>query len=133
MIYLLCTKKACSRGDAESYQRLEQVAIELSDACADGEKIRVNKANAKMLETIESLGILKKMEALDDRHATNPMFRVMRHYMRMVVEMMAFIKSVRTGDWELHLTSVELFTKYFFSHDRLNYARMIPVYQAEMV
>ena len=31
--------------------------------------------------------------------------------MRMVVEMMAFIKSVRTGDWELHLTSVELFTK----------------------
>lgn len=57
----------------------------------------------------------------------------MRHYMRMVVEMMAFIKSVRTGDWELHLTSVELFTKYFFSHERLNYARMIPVYQAEMV
>ena len=61
------------------------------------------------------------------------MFRVMRDYMRMVVEMLAFIKSVRTGDWELHLTSVELFTKYFFSHDRLNYARMIPVYQAEMV
>ena len=61
------------------------------------------------------------------------MFRVMRDYMRMVVEMMAFIKSVRTGDWELHLTSVELLTKYFFSHDRLNYARMIPVYQAEMV
>ena len=63
MIYLLCTKKACSRGDAESYQRLEQVAIELSDACVDGEKIRVNKASAKMLETIESLGILKNMEA----------------------------------------------------------------------
>lgn len=61
------------------------------------------------------------------------MFRVMRDYMRMVVEMMAFIKSVRTGDWELHLTSVELFTKYFFSHERLNYARMIPVYLAEMV
>ena len=37
--------------DAESYQRLEQVAIELSDACADGEKIRVNKANAKILDS----------------------------------------------------------------------------------
>lgn len=57
----------------------------------------------------------------------------MRHYMRMVVEMMAFIKSVRTGDWELHLSGLELFTKYVFSHHRLNYARMIPVYQAEMV
>ena len=53
--------------------------------------------------------------------------------MRMVVEMMAFIKSVRTGDWELHLSGLELFTKYVFSHHRLNYARMIPVYQAEMV
>jgi len=42
------------------------------------------------------------------------------------------IESVRTGDWELHLTSLELFTKYFFSHDKLNYARMIPVYLAEM-
>ena len=63
-----------------------------------------------MLETIESLGIVKKMEAFDDAHAANPMFRVMRHYMCMVVEMLAFIKSVRTGDWELHLTSLELFT-----------------------
>ena len=51
-----------------------------------------------MLETIESLGIVKKMEAFDDAHAANPMFRVMRHYMCMVVEMLAFIKSVRTGD-----------------------------------
>lgn len=93
----------------------------------------MNKANATMLETIESLGILKKMEAFDGAHATNPMFRAMRHCMCMVVEIMAFIKSVRTGDWELHLTSLELFTKHFSSHDRLNYARMIPVYQAEMV
>ncbi|KAK3750703.1 hypothetical protein QZH41_005743 [Actinostola sp. cb2023] len=85
-----------------------------------------------MMETIESLDIVERMEAFDEEHANNPMFTVMRQYMRMVMEMLAFIESVRTGDWELHLTSLELFTKYFFSHDKLNYARMIPVYLGEM-
>ena len=36
------------------------------------------------------------------------------------------------ANWNLHLQALELFTKYFFAHDRLNYARMIPVYLAEM-
>ena len=60
------------------------------------------------------------------------MFKVMRHYMRMVMEMLAFIRAVRTGDWSLHLITLEMFTKYFFAHDKINYARMIPVYLAEM-
>ena len=62
----------------------------------------------------------------------NPEFKVFRHYMRMVMEMMLFITAVRSGDWHLHLTVLKLFTKYFFAHDRLNYARMIPLYLAEM-
>ena len=60
------------------------------------------------------------------------MFKVVRQYMRMVMEMMTFIRAVRTGDWALHLEALEVFTKYFFAHDMLNYARMIPVYLAEM-
>ena len=50
----------------------------------------------------------------------------------MIMEMMLFVRAVRTGDWQLHLTLLQLFTKYFFAHDRLNYARMIPLYLAEM-
>ena len=46
--------------------------------------------------------------------------------------MLSFIKAVYTGDWQLHLLSLELFTKYFFAHDKINYAGMIPVYLAEM-
>ena len=38
-----------------------------------------------------------------------------------------FIRAVRTGDWSLHLITLEMFTKYFFAH-----ARMIAVYLAEM-
>ena len=54
--------------------------------------------------------------------------------MRMVMEMLQFIRAVyvRTGDWKLHLQALEVFTKYFFAHDRLNYARMVPLYLAEM-
>ena len=56
----------------------------------------------------------------------------MRQYMRMVMEMLSFIRAVRTGDWKLHLKALELFTKYVFAHDRLNYACMILLYLAEM-
>ena len=52
--------------------------------------------------------------------------------MRMVMEMLAFIRAVLTGDWSLHLITLEMLTKYFFAHDKINYARMIPVYLAEM-
>ena len=52
--------------------------------------------------------------------------------MAMVMEMMTFIRAVRTGDWDLHLEAPQLFLKYFFAHDMLNYACMILVYLAEM-
>ena len=51
------------------------------------------------------------------------------------MEITQFIRAVRTGDWRLDLTSLQLFTKYFqyfFAHDRLKYARMIPLNFAEM-
>ena len=50
----------------------------------------------------------------------------------MVMEMLQFIRAVRTGDWILHLQALQVFTKYFFAHNRLNYARIMPLYLAEM-
>ena len=52
--------------------------------------------------------------------------------MHMVFIMLAFGRSVRTGDWKLHLESLTAFTKYFFVHDKRNYARLIPLYLSEM-
>ena len=60
------------------------------------------------------------------------MFVIVRQYMCMVMEMLLFVRSVRSGDWQLHLTAIELFTKYFFLLDKINYARMMPLYLAEM-
>ena len=46
---------------------------------------------------------------------------VFRQYMIMVMDTMLFISAVRTGDWLLHLSVLQSFTKYFFAYDRLNY------------
>ena len=72
------------------------------------------------------------MSDFDAANATNPLFTVFRQYMRIVMEMFAFIQAVHSGDWKLHLIALELFTKYFFVHDKICYLRMIPLYLAEM-
>ena len=44
----------------------------------------------------------------------------------------SFTEKAKT-DWLLHLQALEIFTKYYFTHDRLDdYARMISLYLAEM-
>ena len=50
----------------------------------------------------------------------------------MITEVLQYIRAVRTGNWHLHLQSTETFIKYFFAHDMLNYARMMPVYLSDM-
>ena len=46
--------------------------------------------------------------------------------------MLQFIRAVRTGERIVHLEALQVFTKYFFAHSRLNYARMMPLYLAEI-
>ena len=50
----------------------------------------------------------------------------------MVLEMMMFTRAVQTANWNLHLQFLDIFKQYFFAHDRMNYARIIPLYPAEM-
>ena len=83
-------------------------------------------------QALNSTELAGKMEQFDADREGSPLFKFTREYMAMVLEMMTFIRAVRTGDWDLHLEALKLFVKYFFAHDMLNYARMIPVYLAEM-
>ena len=46
----------------------------------------------------------------------------------LAVEMIVFLKSVRTGHWDLNITSLNSFCKYFFASDKFNYARLVPLY-----
>jgi len=72
------------------------------------------------------------MKVFDAEQDKVPLFKVMCQYMRMVIEIMSLICAVRSGDWALHLEALKVFTKYFFAHNMLNYARMIPIYLTEM-
>jgi len=113
-------------------EHLTRLAKHLEEACSSGEKRRITEMHKEMVNAVESMDIMKRMAEFDGRHTNNPMFKVFRQYMCMILEMMMFIRAVRTANLNLHLQALEIFTKYFFAHDRLNYARMIPLYLAEM-
>ena len=98
----------------------------------EGTKENIQTAHHSSTYAIQSSEVVKKMSDFDAANATNPLFPVFRQYMRTVMEMFAFIQAVRSGDWKLHVIALELFTKYFFVHDKICYLRMIPLYLAEM-
>ena len=60
------------------------------------------------------------------------LFKFARDCMKFVMCILMFIRASREGDWNLYLESLKALAKYFFAHDRLNYARMVPLYLAQM-
>ena len=74
----------------------------------------MKNAHMDMVSAIDNLNILE-MSTFEAANTNKTMFKVMRHYMRMVMEMLAFIRAVRTGDWSL--ITLEMFTKYFCTYD----------------
>ena len=69
--------------------------------------------------------VLEKMKEFESNPQVKYMLKAIRQYMHMVVAMGLYIRAVRTGNSALHLSALEEFVK-------LNYARMIPIYLAEM-
>ena len=59
--------------------------------------------------------------------------KIYRNYMKMFEALLLYIRATRQRLWDLHLASTHNLAKYFFVHDKHNYARMIPVYLAEMI
>lgn len=111
---------------------IQKSVEKLDQAFGKANEEDILKAQEDLTKQIESLHILEDMEAFNSSNANKPMFCVIKQYMQMVLDMMAFVRAVRTGNWESHLQALEVFAKFFFAHDRLNYARMIPLYLAEM-
>lgn len=116
----------------KEYAELKTIVCQVQQACDNGTKKDITTANAKLVGAVKDMKIIEKIESFDASREKIPAFKVMRNYMRMVMGMLAFIRAVRTGDWALHLKALEAFCKYFFAHDRIHYARMIPLYLADM-
>ena len=60
------------------------------------------------------------------------LFKFARDCVKFVMCILMFIRASREGDWNLYLESLKALAKYFFAHDRLNYAQMVPLYLAQM-
>ena len=122
-LFTLYQKAFLEEPDAQMVTQVEAFAKELGSACLSGSREMITEASARMDEAVKSLEVAGRIKKFDEDHKQILTFQVFRHYMRMVMEMMRFIRAVKTGDWQLHLSWLTLFTNYFFAHDRLNYAR----------
>jgi hypothetical protein len=53
-------------------------------------------------------------------------------YLDQVDCLLNLITACRSGDWEGYLAALQSMIKYFFAHDLLNYARLMPIHLAQM-
>ena len=53
-------------------------------------------------------------------------------YLNQVECLLNIISACRSNDWLGYLKAIDKQLKYFFAHDLLNYARLMPVFLAQM-
>ena len=119
---------ALSSEQDEEQRSLKDAAIKLNDLLRKNESVEDD--HVQFLARVKRSCLVTAIQSYDS--TDNPMLTSLRHYLDMVMIMLLFIRAFHTGDWLLHLSSLEMFIKYFFALDKLNYARMIPLYIAEM-
>lgn len=71
-------------------------------------------------------------EFKSERSEKSKVFSFWEDYINMVLVLLQFIKAERTGNWKLHLSTTAAMVPHFFSMDRVNYARWLPVYLSDM-
>ena len=89
--------------------------------------------NQELVSTLQADGLQEKIKNFDDEmEPSRPMFKFTRDYMRFVGWIWMFIRTSREANWQLHLESLRALCKYLFVYDRQKYARMVPLYLAQM-
>ena len=99
------------------------------------EEVRINgnvqESFQKLVDGLESL--FKEFIAFKKKsRAKSQLFAFWEDYVDMVQLMLQFIRAERSGNWHLHLVTTAAITPHFFSMDRPNYSRWLPVYLADM-
>lgn len=102
--------------------------------CADLKKA-LHECSTDMVENnndIQSLysGHLKPYE--EGEKYIGELAQFLTQYIEQVESLLHLISPCRSGDWEGYLAMLENLIKYFFAHDLLNYARVMPVHLAQM-
>ena len=93
---------------ADLFDECVHNAEHLNQACNDGNDEDIQKAQADVIHTIESLNVVNQVGRLDESVASKPPYRATHQYMQMVVEMLIYITAVWPGDWNLHMDAIEM-------------------------
>ena len=92
----------------------------------------MQEARIHLLSVIEEVNLEKQLQDFDDSHRHLPMYKWARMYMKQVMAMLNFIRSLKRPDLFLYLASLESLCKYFFSYNRLDYAQNVTEYIARV-
>lgn len=83
-----------------------------------------------MDRTLELMGQdVKELMSVEDG---DPMNKFCLTYAKMVLLLLNYIRSVRTGHWLLHIKTLQDFAPFFFALNRSTYGRFVPVYVGTM-
>ena len=75
-------------------------------------------------------------ESLEDwcnQQSSLPMFKFWLTILQLQLTLLVFVRSIRTGDFELYVISLTELAPWFFSLDHYNYSRWISVHLRDMV
>ena len=90
----------------------------------------LSDAVTKTIEMFQSRDIFKKIEQSEG--TANKIQRFISNYTKQFETILQFVRATRQRDILLHMQSLEALIKYFFAHDHLNYARLLPLYISTM-
>ena len=100
-----------------------QVALAIKDS--NLQKQKLTTAYQNMMITVEHVNLEKQLMNFDKANENYPMYIWCRGYMRQVLNLLAFHRSIKQPNLYLYLSSLEYMSTYFFAYNRLAYAQHI--------
>lgn len=112
---------------------VKQDVVRRSSECQSTIKMEgfVNDAWLKLQGCVEPLFSLLDAFKSECKEKSK-VFSFWVEYIDMVLVLLQFLKAERTGNWKLHLSATAAMIPHFYSMDRVNYARWLPVYISDM-
>ena len=119
-------KSESAKSNAEHktvYDSVIQASIAMNTICKEDQYSELGTKHKDLVTAMETDNLQERLLRFDEvMESQCPLFKFARDYMKFVMCILMFIRASREGDWNLHLESLKALAKYFFPHDRLNYA-----------
>ncbi|KAI8487179.1 hypothetical protein Bbelb_349770 [Branchiostoma belcheri] len=113
-------------------ERNEQLIESISECIEISDDEALKTSYTKLCQKMPALLQPEYEKFRRQYHERSKLFRFWDLYIEAVLLLLRFIRAEREGSWHLHLNAVAEMIPYFFALDRINYARWLSVYLADM-